>query len=931
MSHRPVKPAGRKVVALLVATFLLAALSACRNENPAELMRSGRDYQSRGDHQAAIIQFKNILQKQPENGEARLLLGQSALVVGDPLTAEKEFRKALEYGQPRSVVLPQLARAMLDVGEVDKVVSEFRAVKLDDAPAEAELRTAVGEAQIRLRKFEDAKESFAAALAVDPKSVGAQLGRVQLLAIEGKLDEAKSDIDAIVQQQPDSADALRLQAEVMLASGDRAGGRAALERAVSANPTLASSRFALIGLLIADGQFDAAIVQIDAARTIRGNDPRLLYFEALAAVGKQDFTKARELSQQLLKKAPDHVPSLVVAGGVELQEKQFTIAESYLQKALVLMPQHSGARTLLTRTYLASKQPARAFETIQPLLVKGAKLDAPTLMLVGETYLANGDLKQASTYFESAAGSKDQEPLARVRLSQIALASGDLEGGIKGLEDALAAENAPLQAQLSLISGYMRQGKNAKALEVSERLVKQFPGDPVAYQVLASVQVARKDNSAARAAFAKALELNPAYLPAADGLARLDLIDRKPADARRRFESVVEREPKNELALLGLAEVMAKTNAPPADVIAVLKRAVAAKPDSVRARVALVTAYLFERDARAALTAAQEAAAALPNDSRVLDALGRAQLAAGETNQAIETFNRLAAAEPKSAAPLTRLASVYAARKEMDKAVDALQRAQKLAPGDTSVARDLVLGYLMTGKVDEALKLARSVQTASPKSAAGFALEGDIYATTRQWPQAERAYREALKAEPGSEVAAIKLHGILLLAGKKPEAEGFARKWQADHPSDVQFRTYLAEQALRARDFKTAAGLYQAVIAQQPDNTAVLNNLAWTLGQLGDSKALGIAERAYQLAPNNPLVLDTYGVLLVGAGNSSKGIEYLARAVSLAPERPDIRLNYAKALLKAGKTEEARKELRELQGVTKDFAGKAEVAELLKE
>ena len=111
----------------------------------------------------------------------------------------------------------------------------------------------------------------------------------------------------------------------------------------------------------------------------------------------------------------------------------------------------------------------------------------------------------------------------------------------------------------------------------------------------------------------------------------------------------------------------------------------------------------------------------------------------------------------------------------------------------------------------------------------------------------------------------------------------------------------------------------------------MLNNFAWTLGQLGDSKALGIAERAYQLAPNNPLVLDTYGVLLVGAGNSSKGIEYLARAVSLAPERPDIRLNYAKALLKAGKTEEARKELRELQGVTKDFAGKAEVAELLKE
>jgi len=47
-----------------------------------------------------------VLQKQPENGEARLMLGRSALIVGDALTAEKEFRKALEYGQPQGTVVP---------------------------------------------------------------------------------------------------------------------------------------------------------------------------------------------------------------------------------------------------------------------------------------------------------------------------------------------------------------------------------------------------------------------------------------------------------------------------------------------------------------------------------------------------------------------------------------------------------------------------------------------------------------------------------------------------------------------------------------------------------------------------------------------------------------------------------------------------------
>jgi putative PEP-CTERM system TPR-repeat lipoprotein len=278
-----------------------------------------------------------------------------------------------------------------------------------------------------------------------------------------------------------------------------------------------------------------------------------------------------------------------------------------------------------------------------------------------------------------------------------------------------------------------------------------------------------------------------------------------------------------------------------------------------------------------------------------------------------------------------RLASVYVSRQEPAKAVEALQRAQKIAPADPGVGRDLVLGYLMIGKVDEALKQARALQASAPKFAGGFALEGDILATTKQWPQAERAYREALKVDPASGSVAIKLHGVLLASGKKGEAEALARKWITEHPGDVAFRSYLAEQALRSRDLKTAVAQYQAVIAQQPDNVAALNNLAWALGQQGDPKSLGYAERALKLAPDSPLVLDTIGVLLVSKGDSAKGLEYLARAVSLAPDRHDIRLNYAKSLLKAGRTDEARKELAQLQLVSQEFPGKSEVAGLLKQ
>ena len=248
-----------------------------------------------------------------------------------------------------------------------------------------------------------------------------------------------------------------------------------------------------------------------------------------------------------------------------------------------------------------------------------------------------------------------------------------------------------------------------------------------------------------------------------------------------------------------------------------------------------------------------------------------------------------------------------------------------------NIARDLAALYLSTGKNDEALKQAKALQASAPKSAAGFALEGDVHRQAKQLAAAEKAYRDGLKVEPASSLTAVKLHSVLLAAGKKAEADALARNWIADRPKDLAFRNYLGEQALRTGDHKAAAAQYQAIVDQQPDNAVALNNLAWALGKLGDPKALGYAERAFKIAPESASVLDTLGVLLVAKGDAAKGIEYIAKAVQLAPNRHEIRLNYAKALLKAGRKDDARKELTQLQAVTQDFPGKSEVADLLKQ
>ena len=243
-----------------------------------------------------------------------------------------------------------------------------------------------------------------------------------------------------------------------------------------------------------------------------------------------------------------------------------------------------------------------------------------------------------------------------------------------------------------------------------------------------------------------------------------------------------------------------------------LKKAVTVNPQSIGARLALVAFYTQKGDLKQAQFAAQEANAALPNDPRTLEMLGQVQLAAGDASQAVDTFNKLVAARPGSA--------------EAEQEIKAIQRRQ-------------------------------------PGEARGYLLEGEFFGTQLKWSEAESAIKAAQKRAPDDSTVALAMHAATTGAGKAAAADAAAEKWLHDHPKDVALRNFLAERAARKQDYKSAARYYQAVVVQQPDNAMYLNNLAWALGELGDPKALAQAEKALALAPTNPAILDTTGVLLV--------------------------------------------------------------------
>jgi putative PEP-CTERM system TPR-repeat lipoprotein len=915
-----------------VLACALVLMAACGQESPEKLMSSAKDYLAKGDRNAAVIQLKNLVSKAPNDGEARLLLGQALFETGDYAGAEQQFARALELRQPPDRVLPSYARSMLVQGKRKEMMAEVARYKLTSPDAVAAVRTMLGDAHVQLGNAARAKDEYAGALAAVPGFAPALLGEAVLTAREGRLDDALKAVERTVAAEPKLAEARQLRADLLVAMGDRDSARSVLEEAVAVNGRYLPSRLALIGLLIDAREVDAAAKLIESTYKLAPGDLRIAYMEAVLAFRKGDMAKARQQAQQLLKRLPEHVPTLVLAGSIDLDDKQFIAAEANLRKAVAKAPNHAGARQLLVQTYLQMGQPAKARETLQPLVDSGFAGNTRLQLLAGETYLANGDVQRAAAFFQEASkGKSSQQMAARTRLGQIALATGRAEEGFRELEAASQLDAEGYQADLARIAGHLRRKEFDKAAAAVAALEQKQPKNPLTFQMYGVVNVAKGSVDAARKSFEKALELQPNYVPAAYNLAQLDVLMKKPDDARKRYESMIAREPGNEQLYMALADLQARTQAESREVAATLQRAVQASPQTAGPRVALIDFYLRTGDTKAALTAAQAALTAIPSDPRLLATAGMAQEAAGEINQAVGTYTKLAALQSQATMPLYRLAALRFRQNDTEGAIETLRQIEKIAPDDRNVAPQKAQIYVAAGRYDDAFKLARDLQKSEPDSAGWWALEGDIYVSQRKFADAERLYREALKKEPKANIVAVKLHGALTGAGKAGEADAWARKWIAENPKDTVLRVYLGDRLLEAKNLKAAAAQYQAVLAIQPNNAPALNNLAWIGGELGDPKALSYAERAVRLEPNSFAVLDTYGALLLKNGQADRALPILERAHRLAPARNDVRLNYAKALIKAGRKDDARKELEAMAKTPEDFAGKNEVAGLLKE
>lgn len=912
---------------LAVAASLAGLMAACGSGDPEKLLASARAYLAKGELRPAVIELKSAIQKSPDLPEARFLLGKALLASEDPVGAELELRKALELKHPRELVLPLLGQAMLDLGQHKEVIAQFGNATLDSKDALASLRTSVGLAHARSGAGPAAIAAFGQALEAAPGHVPALNGIARQLAVAGDRDAAfKAAADIIATGKAD-ADTWVLQGDLLIfGKNDKDGAYAAYRKAIGLSKAHLPAHTGILQLQVGTGDTKGAAAQVAELAKVRPTHSTTRYFQSQVAYLQGDHKAAKELVLQLLKAAPDHPQLNQLAGAIELALGSNAEARAYLSKALKAAPGSIVARRLLASSLLRTGEAAKALELLQPALAQ-ASPDSVALAIAGEAYMHLGDLEKASAMFALAAKANPSNTSNLTALARTRFLKGDAEGAVADLQQ-IAATDSGTVADLELVNTHLRRRDFQGALKAIDGLDRKQAGKPLNALLRGIAYQGLKDVAQARASFGKALALDPSYFPAAFNLAALDLAEKNPQAAQERFEAMLKVQPGHLRANLALADLKARSGAHQKEVTDLLMTAVRLNPGEAAAHLSLVNNYLVNKQPDQAVAAAQQADAALPGQPAVLDALGRAQQAAGQPNQAQATFNRIAALQPGNPLAYLRMADMNLAAKDTDAAIESLKRAVAAKPDAVVPLQRLFVLQLQAGRYADATKLARDVQRSQPAHSLGFVFEGDVLRAQKNEAAALTAYKSAL-GKAAADIAAPRVHSQLVSMGRRAEADQFASAWTRDHAKDVPFAVYLADNALARKEYAGAESAYRRVVEVQPNHVAALNNIAWLMVKNGSPGALPFAEKANQLQPNQPALMDTLALVLAAEKRIDQALELQKKALAIAPESNTLRLTLARLHVQAGQKPQARELLESLGKLGEKFPDHAEVKMLL--
>jgi putative PEP-CTERM system TPR-repeat lipoprotein len=897
----------------LLVSCILAALvtQGCGKKDAAQHLQDAQNFISKQEYPAAVIELKSALQQEPENAKVRLTLGQIYLQVGDGLSASKELQRAKEFGADLNELALPMAQAFFLAGQFPELASLGKETGLTPLNQDY-IRLYQALSAIEASEAADAKAELQSLSTNNDAGIKA-MASAQLQIMDRKHDTALVALNDIPSDNPLFREGLLLKAKLQNILAQFDASVASFQQYLKLNPSGHQARLLLAQTFVAQNKFPEASAELDKLLKLFPKQPLANYLKSVIAFEAKDFQKAKEYSETAINSGLSSVSTRVMAALASSQLGLSNQALNHLQAVRGELDSYPPAQKLFIALQLQSGNTDVAQQQI--LKNESASNDVQLVTATAFQLLkqrANGAAEELINKYEAGSAQKSGQDLIAIGSIKLGIPGQEAQG-LQLLEQAAQLAPKEQQPKLLLASAYLQQRKfkEAEALatewlkdeamkvqglnmlafialqqEQDEKALKYIADAvaansdlPFTYLLKAVSEQAKQDQAAAKTTLTTLLDKHPAYLPA---LEQLYALTRQDSDslALQRAEALFKSDKTNYNVAVLYARMLVDQKKQE-QALQVLEEG----KQPVAERHALHWALLIEHE-------------------RVTNKDIKKSLAVAEQ------WYQLNSAERESVYSYIRALILD---KQIEKALAVSTEELKKSPDDKVLFGTQVQLLAENGKHAEALKLLATLPAEDAGKADVQFIKGRILLADNKPKEALVALNESYQ-QSQSTMAALMIADTYERAGDLDKAKQFVEQHFTTKPNDGPLQLFYANLLLKS-DKEKSIEVFSQLLAKEPDNVAVLNNLAWTLLETNKlTEATTHIEKAMTLAPRNPDVLDTYGAVLLASGKVDQAIQRLEDSLKVRPDHPSVLLNYADALIKKGEKDKAKAILDKITG-----------------
>ncbi len=887
--------------------YLLKAKKASPDD-PDIRIKTARIFVFAGKPHESRDELNYILEKDPRNLDAIILLAELA---GNPQEVEDVLER-LKAVDATPADYPKLNMALgklyAQKGELLEAENHFLEA-LRGGPDIPEAHIGLGTISMAKKDYRQAEQEFKAAAELVPETSPVRLKLADFYVSMKNLDAARKILGAAVEKNPQFIPALYRLAIISLEEKKTDECARYLETILKANPSDSEGLFIRGRMCLAAGEPGKAITDFQTVVKARPQFALAHFFLGAACLKAGDTFQAKASLKEALKLDPALTEARLNLAGIAINAGAFDDAWAGLAGILEKEPDNFEALLMFAEAVQSREgigDAQRRLKNVEAQFGRTARFQ----LAMGSLLLKSNSLTEAEGFFREALTIDPGALEAYWALGSMYLIKKEVKSAEREYRKASEAGHDKPAPQLKLAQFYIRTGDSDTAQNILADCVARFPDYLPAYHALAEIALERRNFEELTGLIDSTLQKNPADLVARILKGRMNLAQNRIPDALKDLWEAEKLHPGTAevfywigIACLESGDVEgARTK---------FSETLDIDPLSADARIHLAEIDVKRGSYQLSINSLEGAFGTLPKPPEVLRVLGAAYLAKGDALKSAACFAELLNTHPYDLQGLYLLGVSLRRQGKNEEAVNYLEKASKAAPDFVDPVIELAGIYVSDKKTGQALDLVVKRLEASPANASLYLLLGTLRATGKEWKQAEEAFLKGIEIDPMLSPCYLELAKVYSATGRSDQALARLEEGIAKDPRNAGLQMLCATLYQQRHDVEQARKGYEKVIELDPNCVPALNNLAYIFAvDLSDcQEGVKLAQRARELAPDDPQVADTLGWVLYMAGNTEWSLSYIQQSALRLPENPEVQYHLGMAHYKLGNREAAKQAL----------------------